>query len=453
MKYKPFAYQEYAENFILENEQVGIFLDMGMGKSVITLTAIEKLIYDYFSVRAVLIIAPLEPAKNTWPVEIKKWEHLKSLTYSLVLGSQSERLAALKRDVDIYIVNRENVQWLVDVYKQRWPFDTVVIDELSSFKSSKARRFRELRKVRKYITRIIGLTGTPSSNGILDLWPQCYLLDEGKALGKTITGYRERYFKPDKRNMTQIFSWKPKDGAEAEIYERLNGLCISMKSSEHLNLPERLFIRHEVELGEEASETYRTLERDMLLPFETGDIDAGTAGILTNKLLQFCGGSVYDENGGVKDFHDKKLEKLEQLIEEANGQPILVFYGYKHERDRILARFPEAVEVKADNAVERWNNGEIPILLAHPASAGHGLNLQNGGHIAIWYSVPWSLELYQQANKRLHRPGQTETVLIHNILAVNTIDLQVLDIALAEKERTQDALIEALKARIKEGRK
>jgi len=450
MRYEPYYYQDYAEQFILENPEAGLFLDMGMGKTAITLSAIEKLARDYFDVVKVLVIAPLKPAKETWPVELKKWDNLKGLKASLVIGTEKERAAALSADAEIYIINRENVPWLVNLYRKRWPFDMVVIDELSSFKSSKAIRFRELKKVRKYIKRIVGLTGTPSPNGLLDLWAQVYLLDEGKALGKTITGYREKYFLPDKRNATTIFSWKIKDGAEEEIYKRLDGVCISMKTSDYLQLPERLTIQHEVELPLKVMEQYRQLERDMLLPFSDGDIDAGTAGILTNKLLQLSGGSVYDENGGVKDFHDEKLNKLEQLIEEANGQPVLVFYAYKHERNKILARFPQAVDVKEDTAVAKWNDGDIPILLAHPASAGHGLNLQFGGHIAIWYNLTWSLELYQQANKRLHRMGQNETVLIHHILTAGTLDSYILNVVLAGKEQTQEALIEALRARIKE---
>lgn len=450
MKYEPYAYQEYAEKFIIENKGAGIFLDMGMGKSAVTLSAVDKLVRDYFEITKVLVIAPLEPARNTWPSELAKWDHLKGLTYSLTLGSEKERIAALRKDAEIYIINRENVQWLVDYYKSRWPFDMVVADELSSFKSSKSRRFRELKKVRRYIKRFVGLTGTPSPNGLLDLWPQVYLIDEGEALGKTITGYREKYFLPDKRNATTIFSWKLKDGAEEAIYEKLTGCCISMKSSEYLQLPEKLSISHDVELPDKVKAQYLKLKKDMLLSFADGDVDAGTAGILVNKLLQLCGGSVYDENGGVKDFHDEKLKKLEQLIEEANGRPVIVYYAYKHERDRILARFPEATEVKATNAVERWNAGEIPILLAHPASAGHGLNLQYGGHIAIWFNLPWSLELYQQANKRLHRIGQTETVLIHHIVMRGGTDSRILYAVLTAKEQAQNNLIDALRAEIQE---
>ncbi len=450
MKYKPYAYQEYAENFILENHGAGIFLDMGMGKSVITLSAVEKLIRDYFTLTKILVIAPLEPAVNTWPAEIQKWRHLKGLTYSLAIGTEKERLAGLNTEAEIYIINRENVPWLVNHYKRKWPFECVVIDELSSFKSSKSQRFRALKKVRPMIKRLVGLTGTPTPNGLIDLWSQVYLIDGGEALGKTITGYREKYFLPDKRNATTIFSWKLKEGAEEEIYKKLEKSCISMKSADYLELPERLAISHEVELPKKVKEQYKQLERDMLLPFTDGDVDAGTAGILVNKLLQLCGGSVYDENGNVKDFHDEKMKKLEQLIEEANGQPVIVFYAYKHERDKILTRFPEAVEVKEDNAVEKWNAGEIPILLAHPASAGHGLNLQFGGHIAIWYNLTWSLELYQQANKRLHRMGQKETVLIHHIIVRGGIDSRILNSVLTAKERTQNALIDALRAEIQE---
>jgi len=450
MIYEPYAYQEYAENFILDNPGAGLLLDMGMGKTATTLSAVEKLIRDRFEVCRVLVIAPLKPAVETWPAELMKWTHLEGLEYSLVIGSEKERITALGKDADIYIINRENVVWLVNRYKKTWPFDMVVIDELSSFKSSKSQRFRALKRVRPMIKRVVGLTGTPSPNGLLDLWAQAYLIDQGEALGKTVTGYREKYFVPDKRNATTIFSWKPKPGAEEEIYDRLKSCCISMDSAEYLDLPERLYINHEVELPDNAKEQYKQLQRDMLLPFADGDIDAGSAGILANKLLQFCGGCVYDENRGVKEFHTEKLDKLEQLIEEANGQPVLVFYAYQHERDRILQRFSEAVEIKENDAVKRWNAGKIPILLAHPASAGHGLNLQEGGHIAIWYNWTHNLEWYQQANKRLHRPGQKEVVLIHHIGIKGGLDMQVLNGVLAEKADSQEFLIQALRAIIQE---
>lgn len=450
MIFKPYAYQKYARNYIIEHEGAGLLMDMGMGKTITTLTAVEELIRDRFEIRRVLVIAPLKPAVETWPAEIEKWDNLKGLTYSLIIGSEKERAAALSKDVDIYIINRENIVWLVEYFKKKWPFDMVVIDELSSFKSSKSQRFRALKRVRPLIRRVVGLTGTPTPNGLLDLWAQIYLIDGGEVLGRSVTAYREKYFVPDKRNAVTIFSWKPKENAAEEIYEKLKSCCISMNSAEYLALPERLYINHEVELPEKVKEQYFQLKKDMLLPFEDGDIDAGTAGILVNKLLQFCGGCVYDENRGVKEFHSEKLSKLEQLIEEANGQPVLVFYAFRHERDRILSRFPEAVDIKDENAVKRWNAGEIPILLAHPASAGHGLNLQAGGHIVIWYNWTHNLEWYQQANKRLHRPGQKETVLIHHIGVKGGLDMQVLNNVLADKAGAQEFLINALRAMITE---
>lgn len=450
MRYEPYAYQDYAENFILENPGAGLLLDMGMGKTVTTLSAVEKLLRDRFEFSKVLVIAPLKPAEETWPTELTVWDHLEGLEYSLVLGSEKNRIAALSKDVDIYIINRDNVVWLVNYYKKKWPFKMVVIDELSSFKSSKSQRFRALKRVRPMIQRVVGLTGTPSPNGLLDLWSQAYLIDQGEALGKTITGYCDKYFVPDKRNATTIFSWKPKPFAEEEIYEKLKACCISMDSAGHLDLPERLYVNHELELPDGVKEQYRQLEKDMLLPFADGDIDAGTAGILVNKLLQFCGGSVYDENRGVKDFHTLKLDKLEQLVEEANGKPLLVFYSYLHERDRILQRFPQTIEVKEDGAVKRWNAGDVPILLAHPASAGHGLNLQHGGNIVVWFNWTHNLEWYQQANKRLHRPGQKETVLIHHIGIKDGLDMRVLNNVLAEKANAQEYLIQALRAEIQE---
>ncbi len=450
MIYEPYNYQVFTKQFMLDNAEAGILLDMGMGKTSTTLTAVNELMYDYFAVRKTLVIAPLEPAKNTWPAEIKKWDHLQHLTYSMILGSQDKRLAALDTEADIYIINRENVPWLVEHYKKKWPFDMVVIDELSSFKSNKAQRFRELKKVRPYIKRIVGLTGTPSPNGLLDLWAQMYLLDGGKALGKTLTSYRDTFFVPDKRNAQVIYSWKLKPGAEAEIYDRLKGLCISLDSADWLDLPERKYIRHEFDLSPKAKKLYKTLERDTLLPFADGDIDGTTAAVLRAKLLQLAGGAVYDENGKVKIFHEDKFAIFDNLIEEANGQPVLVFYSYKHEYDRIMQRYPEAVSVKEENAVERWNRGEIPILLAHPASAGHGLNLQDGGHIIIWFGPTDNLEYYLQANKRLHRPGQKHIVLIHHILANDTWDPVVMDSTLLPKDEQQNALLNALKARIKE---
>lgn len=406
--------------------------------------------HDYFDISKVLVIAPLKPAEDTWPVEIEKWDHLSGLRYSLVLGSQEARMEALRAEADIYIINRENVVWLVDLFRKKWPFDMVVIDELSSFKSSKAQRFRALKRVRPYIRRIVGLTGTPAPNGLLDLWPQVYLLDQGQALGKTLTGYRDAYFDPDKRNRQVVYSWKLKENAEAEIYRKLEGLCISLNSADYLDLPERRFIRHEFALSPKARETYDKLERETLLPFADGNIDGATAAVLRSKLLQLAGGAAYDDEHGVKILNDDKLQVLDQLIEEANGRPVLVFYNYKHELARILERYPGAVSIKEEGAVARWNAGEIPILLAHPASAGHGLNLQAGGHIIIWFGPTDNLEYYQQANKRLHRPGQKQVVLIHHILAKDTWDIPVIDSTLLPKEEQQNALLEAVRARIKE---
>ncbi len=401
----------------------------------------------------VLVIAPLRPALETWPEEIKKWNHTNHINYSVVIGSKQERLNALKKDAEVYIINRENVVWLVEHYKKKWPFDMVVIDELSSFKSSKAQRFRALKKVRPYIKRIVGLTGTPTPNGLIDLWPEVYLLDEGKALGRTLTSYREKYFVPDKRNAQVVFSWNPKPEAEQEIYKKLEDLCVSMKTADYLQLPERLDIKHEIKPSEEFKALYKKLEKDMLLPYEDGDIDAGTAAILVNKLLQLSGGAVYNENGYVKILNNEKLEALDTLIEEANGKPVLLFYAYKHERDRIKERYPNAVDIKEKSAVKDWNDGRLSVLLAHPASAGHGLNLQFGGNIIIWYGLPLSLELYQQANKRIHRMGQKEIVLIHHLLMADTVDTWVLNDVLTSKEERQNAVLEALKARIKEAKR
>lgn len=450
MVYQPFEYQTFTKEFIISHPAAGVFLDMGMGKTVTTLTAVEELMHDYFEVQKVLIIAPLKPAEETWPEELGKWDHLKDLSFSLILGSQEARREALRKDADIFIINRENVVWLIQELKNKWPFDMVVIDELSSFKSNKAQRFRALRRMRPKIRRIVGLTGTPAPNGLLDLWPQVYLLDEGKALGRTLSAYRDAFFSPDQRNRQVVYSWKLRDGAEQQIYQALQGLCISLDSAEYLNLPERRFIRHEFSLSDKALALYRKLEKETLLEFADGTVDGATAAVLRSKLLQLAGGAAYNDAGGVEVMHEEKLQQLDSLIEEANGQPVLIFYNYRHERDRILARYPEAVSIKDDGAVRRWNAGEIPILLAHPASAGHGLNLQQGGHIIIWFGPTDNLEYYLQANKRLHRPGQKQVVLIHHILARDTWDIPVMDSTLLPKEEQQNALLEAVRARIME---
>ena len=451
MIYQPHQYQEYATNKILDQPAVGLFLDMGLGKTVSTLTAIDQLLYDYFDANNVLVIAPLRVAQKTWPDEVRKWDHLKHLRISRVLGPEKQRKIALRDKADIWVINRENVEWLVDYYGKNWPFDMVVIDELSSFKSSKARRFRALRKVRPIIKRIVGLTGTPAPNGLIDLWPQVYLLDQGAALGKTLTGYRERYFEPGKRNRTVIFQWDPKAGAQEAIYKNLEDLCVSMSAADWLQMPERIDRVVSIQIPEAARVNYDQLERDLLLPFADGDITADTMAVLSNKLLQMANGAVYDENGSTREIHQAKLESLNDILEAANGQPVLVFYAYKHDLDRIKAQIPAAQVLDTEDDIEKWNQGKISVLLAHPASAGHGLNLQTGGNIIVWFGLTWSLELYQHANARLHSQGQEKSVIVHHLVAEGPIDEDVMK-ALAGKDVNQKALLEAVKARIEKFR-
>lgn len=450
MKYKPYDYQKYATQWILDKEKAGLLLDMGMGKSVITLTAIDELMFDYFEVSKVLVIAPLRVAESTWDEEAAKWDHLEHLKISKVLGTEKERINALYTKADIYIINRENVKWLVDKCGKDWPFDMVVIDELSSFKSHRAQRFKALKKVRPFMKRVVGLTGTPAPNGLIDLWSQIYLLDGGERLGKTITGYRERYFLPDKRNQHIVFTYKLKEGAEEAIYEKLSDICVSMKAEDYLKLPERINNIIPIYLPKEAKEKYDQLERDLLLPLKDSDIVANTAGVLANKLLQMSNGAVYDENGDVKEIHNAKLKALEDTIEAANGKPVLIFYSYKHDLDRIKKHLKRDDLTVLDTAedIKNWNEGKIPIMLAHPASAGHGLNLQAGGNIIIWFGLTWSLELYSQANARLYRQGQKQNVIIHHLVAKDTMDEDVIK-ALEGKEVGQEALLNAVKARVR----
>ena len=449
MIFKPHVYQEFAINHILENQASGLLLDMGMGKTVCALTAASALLHDYFDVCRVLVIAPLRVAEDTWSREAEKWDHLRYLRVAKVLGPEKDRLRALDTSADIWVINRENVDWLVNHYGKKWPFDMVIVDELSSFKSASAKRFRALRKVRPLIKRIVGLTGTPAPNGLIDLWPQVYLLDMGERLGKTLTGYRDRYFVPDQRSKTVIFNWKPKPGADDVIQTRLADLCVSMSAKDWLVLPERINNEIRVKLPQKTKEQYEQLERDFLLPFTNGDVVANTAAVLSNKLLQLANGAVYDENGKVRPLHNEKLEALDEIIETSNGQPVLVFYSYRHDRDRIkehLKRYkPRELLTEAD--IRDWNAGGVSVMLAHPASAGHGLNLQAGGNVIVWFGLPWSLELYQQANARLDRQGQQNGVIVHHLITEGTIDENVMA-ALAGKAKTQDALLEAVKARI-----
>jgi len=445
--YNPHEYQTHCTQFILENTSAGLFLDMGLGKSVITLTALVDLLHDRFEVSKVLVIAPLRVAGTTWLDEVRKWDHLENLTISKVLGSAKERTMALYKKADIYTINRENVPWLVDFYKNDWPFDMVIIDELSSFKSPSAKRFKALKKVRHKIKRIVGLTGTPAPNGLLDIWSQIYLLDGGERLGRTFSGYRGRYFHPQKYINGGIpTDYALNDDAEDKIYDRISDICISMKALEYLKMPEIIFNKIEVALSEKEMSLYRKLERDLLLPLEESDVDAANAAVLSNKLLQMSGGAVYDEYGDVQHIHDRKLEALEDLIEAANGKPVLIYYGFRHEKDRIKKRF-EAEEINTSGDIAKWNKGDMAIALCHPASAGHGLNLQSGGCTIIWFGVTWSLELYQQANARLWRQGQKQTVIINHILTRQTIDERVM-LALDNKDTGQKALIEAVKARM-----
>ena len=417
-------------------------LDMGLGKTIITLTALWELLLDRFEVGRVLIIAPKRVAAGTWPQEIGKWDHLKDITYSVVMGEAGQRRSALMKQAFVYIVNRENVVWLVE--NGYFHFDMVVIDELSSFKSYQSKRYKALRKVRGQVKRVIGLTGTPGN--LMDLWAEIGLIDRGERLGRFITKYRENFFVPDKRNQMVIFSYKPKPGAEEEIYERINDICVSMKAKDYLQMPDLIVSNVEVQMDEKEQQKYDQLKADLILPMEDGDIDAASAVGLSNKLLQMANGACYDENGKVKVIHDRKLNALEDLIDAANGKPILIAYWFKHDRERLLERF-QAVPIDKAEDIDRWNHGEIPVAIIHPASAGHGLNLQSGGSYLVWFGLTWSLELYQQCCARLYRQGQEHTVTIQHIVTRGTIDEDVLA-ALEKKDCNQEAIIAAVKARI-----
>ena len=446
MRYKPHNYQVYATHFIEDHREAAVLLDMGVGKTIITLTAIDALVRDLFDVSRVLVIAPLRVARDTWPAELRKWEHLKGLTYSVAVGTEEERRAALRERAVIHIINRENVDWLVNKSGIPFDYDMVVIDELSSFKSHQTKRFRALMKVRPKVKRIVGLTGTPSSNGLMDLWAEFRLLDMGKRLGRFIGQYRETYFNPDKRNQHMIFSYTPKAGAEEEIYRQISDITISMKAGDFLEMPERIESEVVVALSEKERARYERMKTEMVLELGGTEIDAVSAAALSNKLLQMANGAVYDEDGNSNTLHSRKLDALEDIIEAANGKPLLVAYWYKHDRERIMARF-DARDIKTSADISDWNAGKIPVALIHPASAGHGLNLQEGGSALVWFGLTWSLELYQQTNARLWRQGQKSTVVIQHIIAKDTIDERVLA-TLAKKDKTQAALIEAVKAEL-----
>ena len=450
MKYSPYEYQSYATNFILTHPAAAVFLDMGLGKSVISLTAIFELCLDSFLVRKVLVIAPLRVARDTWPEEIQKWDHLHGLTYSVALGSESERKAALSRRASVFIINRENVQWLIEESGLSFDFDMVVIDELSSFKSYQAKRFRSLLKVRPTVTRIVGLTGTPSGNGLMDLWAEFRILDMGIRLGRFITRFRTAYFTPDKRNGQVVFSYKPLPGAEEDIYRKISDITISMRAADHLKMPECVINEVKVKLSAEERQDYDRFKRELVVSLKGEEIDAGNAAVLAGKLSQMANGAVYGENKRVLPVHERKLDALEDLIEAANGKPVLVAYWFKHDLARIQERLrklhiPFATLDTAESIV-RWNQAELPVALIHPASAGHGLNLQAGGSTIIWFGLTWSLELYQQTNARLWRQGQkADSVVIFHIIASGTIDERIMT-ALQKKDKTQTALIDAVKA-------
>ena len=448
MQYCPHDYQKYASQFIIDHPVAAILLQMGLGKSVITLTAIRDLALDRFEVSRVLVIAPLRVARDTWPAEIQKWDHLAGLTCSVAVGTDAERRAALRQNTMIHIINRENVSWLIEKSGLPFDYDMIVIDELSSFKSHTAQRFKSLLKVRHRVSRIVGLTGTPSSNGLMDLFAQFRILDGGKRLGRFITHYRNEFFQPDRTNGMQVYSWKPRPGAEEEIYRRIADISISMKSTDYLKMPECVINRVPVRMEEDEMHIYRELKTQLVTELKGQQIDAKNAAALSGKLCQMACGAVYMEDGDSIRFHDRKLDALEDLIEAANQNPVLVAYWYRHDSQRIRERFPDARELKTSRDIARWNAGEIPVALIHPASAGHGLNLQVGGSTLIWFGLTWSLELYQQTNARLWRQGQrSDTVVIHHIITQDTIDEQIMT-ALEQKDKTQTALIDAVKAQL-----
>ena len=445
MRFSPHDYQKYAIDYIESHPVAAVLLDMGLGKTVISLTAIFDLLFDSFEVSRILVVAPLRVARDTWPAEIRKWEHLSGLTYAVAVGNARERKAALLQGADVTIINRENLGWLIDDSGIPFAYDMVVLDELSSFKNHKSKRFRALMKIRPKVKRIIGLTGTPSSNGLMDLWAEFKVLDKGERLGRFITQYRNQYFMPDKRNGEIVYSYKPLPHAEDSIYRRIGDITISMKSADHLKMPELVSLQYEAQLSVDERKRYEALKQDLVLNLHGDEITAANAATLTGKLFQLANGAIYSDDGKIIEFHDRKLDALEDIIEAANGKPLLVAYWFRHDLERIRRRF-NVREIKTSADIADWNAGNIPVAVIHPASAGHGLNLQAGGSTLVWFGLTWSLELYQQTNARLWRQGQeSRTVVIQHIIAANTIDGQILD-ALKRKDKTQAALIAAVKA-------
>ena len=452
MIFTPYPHQDAGIDWIIEHPAAGLLWGMGTGKTVTTLTAVDLLLHDLMENGPVLVIAPKRVAENTWSKECAKWEHLQHLRVVKIMGTVQERQKALgnlnKKSADIFVINRENVVWLVEFFEQKWPFRIVVIDELSSFKSAQAKRWKALRKVRGRIRRIIGLTGTPRPNGIEDFWPEIYLLDQGERLGKTLTQFRARYLIPDKMNGHIVYSYRPRDGAEDEVYNKLSDICMSIRKEDVLSLPGQIYENVLLDVPPALLKKYKQFERDKVMECldAEGEIVAGTAAALTNKLLQFANGAIYDMDGEVHQIHDIKLDALEEMIEAAGGDPVLVLYAYKHDLTRIGQRI-QYRELNKPEDIDAWNRGEIPVALAHPASIGHGLNLQEGGHITIWFGLPWSLELYQQANERLNRPGQKNVCRVYHIMLRGTHDERVLR-SLSNKEAGQAAAIEALRLEI-----
>lgn len=452
MKFSPHDYQKYATQFIKKNPIAALLLDMGLGKTIITLTAIHDLMFDSFEVQKVLIIAPLRVARDTWPAEIEKWEHLKHLTYSVAVGTVEERISALKQKADIYIINRENIQWLVEESGIPFDYQMIVIDELSSFKNHQTKRFKALMKVRPKAKRIVGLTGTPSSNGLMDLYAEFRLLDMGERLGRFIGQFRNTYFTPDKRNGMIVYSYKPLPYAEDAIYEKISDITISMRATDHLNMPELIMSEYCVEMSAEEKGKYMELKKELILELPDSEITAANAASLSNKLSQMANGAIYDDSKQTVRIHDRKLDALEDIIEAANGKTILVAYWFKHDLERIKEllhklHIPFSTMDKSDS-IRKWNTGKLPVALIHPASVGHGLNLQSGGSCLVWFGPTWSLELYQQTNARLWRQGQkSTTVVIQHIITKGTVDEQIMK-ALQDKDETQSALMEAVKAEI-----
>lgn len=452
MKYEPHDYQRYATKYIESHPVAAVFLDMGLGKTSITLTALNDLLFDYFDAHRILVVAPLRVARNTWSDEIEKWDHLKDLQFSIAVGTEAERLSALKRQADIYIINRENLQWLIEKSSVPFDFDMVVIDELSSFKNHQAKRFKSLMKVRPKVKRMVGLTGTPSSNGLMDLFAEFKILDMGVRLGRFIGQYRSSYFKPDKMNGPIVYSYKPLPGAEQAIYEKISDITTSMRAADHLKMPELVSTKYMVHLSEKEKKKYEDMKAELVLALPEGEITAANAASLSGKLSQMANGAVYADDENILSIHDRKLEALEDIIEAANGKTVLVAYWFKHDLMRIEQRLADKKipfqKLDSDASIRKWNKGELPVALIHPASAGHGLNLQSGGSTLVWFGITWSLELYQQTVARLYRQGQSEgTVANIHIIAKDTVDERIMK-ALQEKDSTQSALIDAVKAEL-----